>query len=378
MTSAQLQVFDVVFGLGLGDIPGTFDRMSGAGYGAMTSSAVQSNQTFAQTVHERMNLVRTGGASVQTSVSPALAFGNDNKMQVAAGLAAANAEAADPTMPSQRSGWSAWAQSVGSATEVGADGSGPAWSSRGGGVVFGFDKVFNSSFLLGMAGFYSNNVITTDGLRGTNDNYSAVLYGSWTRGGFELDGLLGGGWSNFSAERTLNSSTSTSARGSTSGAGVIASTEVGYRYAFLGAGPVSYVKPFLGFSYNSLQQREFTESGGGAFDLAFGSTSLFRTMSRLGAAVGFGGTSTDGWVVQPELRIAWGHDFEDMTPWMSASILGSSFTAQDAQPGRDGALIGLQLSAFRTEALQVFGGYHGDLRSNGMTHSGNIGLRVHW
>lgn len=78
------------------------------------------------------------------------------------------------------------------------------------------------------------------------------------------------------------------------------------------------------------------------------------------------------------VRLAWTHDFRDVAPIMQASLLGQSFQTQDANPGRDAAQIGLQLTAAKSSAFQVFGGYTGSVRSNATAQQGHLGLRARW
>jgi len=101
-------------------------------------------------------------------------------------------------------------------------------------------------------------------------------------------------------------------------------------------------------------------------------------MAQLGISTGLSIAGAGGLTWRPELRVAWGHDFKDPSVATSSAILGQSFTAQDARQGRDAALIGLQLAAHRSDWLQIYAGYNGELRDNGTSHQGRIGARLRW
>lgn len=81
--------------------------MSGAGYGGMTSAALDANMQFATALQGRFSALRNGAAAAQAVLPPALGFSNDHRLEFAAGLPATMAYAAIPggDSPTAAAGW---------------------------------------------------------------------------------------------------------------------------------------------------------------------------------------------------------------------------------------------------------------------------------
>lgn len=86
----------------------------------------------------------------------------------------------------------------------------------------------------------------------------------------------------------------------------------------------------------------------------------------------------DGWNYMPELRLAWAHDLSDTTLTTQASLLGTPFTVDNVDPGRDAALVGLTLTAWSKESFRLFTSYNGEFRARARTHQVSLGARTTW
>ncbi|MBN8941770.1 MAG: autotransporter domain-containing protein [Rhizobiales bacterium] len=378
MSGAQLHVFDLVYGLAPAGLQSAFDAMSGRGYGGMTSTALQTWLGFGTMLQQRRDGLRSGNALA--AFAPAFGFNGDRRFEVSAGLpAAAMAYADGDTARPAASGWSLWGQAFGNIGQAGADRAGAGWSSSGGGVILGADTLVSPSLLIGVSGFYAADRTRSTGFAGTSNTFAAALYGSWSLGRFELDAAFGGGWTEMSAGRDLAiGDAKLAARGATRGLGLLATGEFGYRFSLATGLGSAFLKPFAGFTYTDLNRAAFTETGAGGFNLTVWGDRPSRAMAQLGISTGLSIAGAGGLTWRPELRVAWGHDFKDPSVATSSAILGQSFTAQDARQGRDAALIGLQLAAHRSDWLQIYAGYNGELRDNGTSHQGRIGARLRW
>lgn len=378
MSGSQLHVFDLIYGLAPAGLQGAFDAMSGRGYGGMTSTALQTWLGFGTMLQQRRDGLRSGNA--QAAFAPGLGFNGDRRFEVSAGLPAAAMAYADgdggrPT----GSGWSVWGQAFGNTAQVGADRAGTGWSSSGGGIIVGADTLVSPSLLIGASGFYAADRTRSSGFTGNSTTFAAALYGSWTLGRFELDAAFGGGWTEMSANRDLGiGDARLAARGATRGLGLLATGEVGYRVSMTTGLGTAFVKPFAGFTYADINRASFTETGAGGFNLTVMADRPSRTLAQLGLSTGLSIAGAGNLIWRPELRLAWGHDFKAPSAATSAAILGQTFTTRDAILGRDAALVGLQVAVTRSDWLQVYAGYVGELRGNGTAHQGRIGARLRW
>jgi uncharacterized protein with beta-barrel porin domain len=56
----------------------------------------------------------------------------------------------------------------------------------------------------------------------------------------------------------------------------------------------------------------------------------------------------------------------------------TALVLRDPEPGRDAAVVGLEVTAWKTADVQLFAGYVGEFRSNASAHQGRLGLRLTW
>ena len=79
----------------------------------------------------------------------------------------------------------------------------------------------------------------------------------------------------------------------------------------------------------------------------------------LGAATGIDINAGNGWIVRPELRVAWSRFLTDPSPPVPAFLRDTPIVLRDPDPGRDGAVVALELTG-ATAGLQLFAGYAGE------------------
>jgi subtilase-type serine protease len=60
------------------------------------------------------------------------------------------------------------------------------------------------------------------------------------------------------------------------------------------------------------------------------------------------------------------------------SLLDTPFVINAADPGRDAAVVGVKLAAWRTEKLRVYVAYNGEFRSNAVSNQISGGLLYSW
>lgn len=274
-----------------------------------------------------------------------------------------------------------WTSGFGFTSRVGADERGPGYRSSGGGGTVGFDHFFSPTLLGGVALSYSRGETTSLGARSESDTVSGAVYGAWAPyAGWEVEGLLGIDSAQIDTTRVLTfGGVPVVTRGDTSSLGFSAAGNVGYRFRFRFAGPGgdAFFKPFAGLSYSSQDRDDYAEFGAFGPGLVFPSKTFERGALNLGGATGIDFNVGNGWIVRPELRVAWSHYFTDPSPDVPAFIGDTAIVLRDPQPGRNGAVVGVEVTGY-TAGLQVFAGYAGEFRSNLTAHQGRVGLRWAW
>ena len=284
-------------------------------------------------------------------------------------------QASGPALPAQ-----AWALGFVYGTHTGADVRGGALTTRGGGVSVGVDRFFDPRFLAGVALTVSRASTIGIGVRTDTDAVSGAVYASWAPfGGFELDGQLGLNWAGVETSRALIlNGIAVPTQGSADGLGFTALASVGHRFRVPTASGEAYLKPFVAGAYVSQERGAYTEFGATTPGLAFPAKTFERASLSLGVAAGVDLAAGDGWTLRPELRLAWARYLTDPSPPVEAFFLGAPTVLRDPDPGRNAAVVGIELTAWRTAGAQVFGGYVGEFRDNATAHQGRVGLRLTW
>jgi len=271
----------------------------------------------------------------------------------------------------------AWTSGFGFTSSVGADERGPGYRSSGGGGTVGFDHFFSPTLLGGVALSYSRGETTSLGARSESDTVSGAVYGAWAPyGGWELEGLLGIDSMQIDTTRVLTfGGVPVVTRGDTNSLGFSAAGNVGYRFRFAAPGGDAFFKPFAGSSYSSEDRDEYAEFGAFGPGLVFPSKTFERGALNLGGATGIDLNVGNRWIVRHELRLAWSHYFTDPSPDVPAFLGNMPIVLRDPQPGRNGAVVGLEVTGY-TAGLQVFAGYAGEVpvQSDGPSRAGRIAL----
>jgi outer membrane autotransporter protein len=231
----------------------------------------------------------------------------------------------------------------------------------------------------GAAVTFTRGTTSALGAKSDSDTISGAVYGVWLPAlGWEVDGLVGVDHSDIFSRRVLNfGTTPVVTRGDTDSLGFNAAGNVGYRFRFALPAGAAFFKPFTGLSYASQDRGGYTETGAFGPGLIFPSKTFERSSFNLGASTGIDIAAGNGWIVRPEVRLAWSHYLVDPSPPVPAFLAGQPLVLRDPQPGRDGAVVGAELTAI-SGGLQLFAGYTGEFRDNSTAHQGRAGLRLTW
>lgn len=147
------------------------------------------------------------------------------------------------------------------------------------GVTTGADYRFSGTFT-GGAGIGFGRDVSDVGDNSTRTNgraLSAALYGSYHPGSFFVDGLLGHGTLSFDSRRAVTDSDAV-ARGSRSGHQVFTSLTSGYEFR----APDGLVSPYARLQYTRTWLDGFSESGAGAFGLAYAPQTVAQVVTSAG------------------------------------------------------------------------------------------------
>jgi subtilase-type serine protease len=229
----------------------------------------------------------------------------------------------------------------------------------------------NDLFVGGAFGYARTSTASFD-TKGTTDTYAGALYTTWTPGRFVFDGRIAAGPTTTGTARTIAfPGESTMAAASFNGWGGLIAGEAGYRFDVAGA----IVKPYAGLTGQVLRQASFTESSD--FGLTFPSEMFHKLMTAAGVWASQA-VRTGNVTYLPQVRVAWTHDLRNDVLTSQAALLEAPFLIHAADPGRDAAVVSLNLAAWKTDTLRVFAGYSGEFRRNAISQQATGGLRVAW
>lgn len=317
----------------------------------------------------------------EVGVSPAAVAAVPGVALAASGQSVVAPEA---IVPSERSVPSlaarAWGVGFGYGSRLGADARGAALRTRGGGFTLGIDRFLDPSLLAGISLSVSRGETRGIGVRTDTESVSGAAYASWLPfGGWELEGLLGVNRAGIESMRVLIiDGIASRTRGSSDGLGLTAIGDIGYRARFPTSAGEAFVKPFAALAYTGQERGRFSEFGLLGPGLFFPSKTFERASGSFGVATGLDMSAGDGWTVRPELRLAWSRYLFNPSPAVPAFLGDVPLVLRDPEPGRNAAVIGLELTAWKTTNLQLFTGYAGEFRSNATAHQGRLGVRLTW
>jgi autotransporter-associated beta strand protein len=358
-------VLDALAFMSSAEAPSVLDQLSGEGYAAFSTAAVQTSQLFMNAFSQQ-----AGGQTVGHGVT---------------GSRVALAEACDascdiPAVPL----WSAWGGGLGGLGTIAGDGNSHGLTYNIGGFAAGFDRRFGTAFLAGVTAGYTHSTQYVQGLSGqANSNAGQIgLYGSYRPGPFYTDLLVGYAHSDDSMQRQISvpGLATRTARGQTSSNQFFGQVESGYRFVLGGAGG-AFATPFARLQGSTTSQAGFIESGAASLDLMVAPQTTNSLRSVLGVQVGNG--FDVGWRdrLGLTLRLGWSHDFADTSRPVNASFAGAPaqpFVVTGTPAPRDGAVLGLYADTALAAATDLYLRYDGELSGGNTSHIFSVGVHFTW
>jgi subtilase-type serine protease len=368
----QTPLFNALYQQNVAGDVAALGALSGQGQAAMPRAIMDSFLGLSNVIADRQEMILSGAGSVQSALMPSIAFAYAGTGPTADTLAGFPLLAKEPAAAGPYGQWATWGQGYGRWSNVGDRNGLPGYSATAGGFVVGADRTIGSDLLAGAAFGYAHTSTGSSGTTGTTDTYAGALYTTLTPGSFVFFGRLAGGAATTNTARSIVfPDVSTMASGSVNGWGGLAAGEAGYRFNVSGV----TLLPYAGLTGQMLNQSAFAENT--AFGLGFPSQNFTRLTTAVGTWAG-SSFQSGRFTFIPEARLAWTHDLRDDTLSSQAALFEAPFTINLADPGRDAAVIGVQLAALQSENLRVFASYTGEFRTNATSHQLAGGLLVTW
>ena len=236
-------------------------------------------------------------------------------------------------------------------------------------LTVGFDRSFGQ-WRFGGAYSEGDAKTTNNGSNGSvqieSDQFA--LYGDYQAGRWGVSGLVA--FTDFAYD--LSRSTSFLSQGSITGetGGDLLDVGINSAYTLIGASSWN-LNAIAGLTYSSLEVDSFNEVGG--LNLAVDFDDVDRLRSELGL-VASGSRSLGGWNVQPSLKLAWKHDFEDATTAFNGNVGGFNFGQLGNRLEEDIFNVGAGVQFTNKAGLTLRVDFNGEFGSNEETESTNASL----
>jgi outer membrane autotransporter protein len=353
--------------------PRAFDALSGEVYASAETAMLNDSLYLREALLARMRQ-----ASFADAFGPTAALGSGGPTTTAYGddlgsppaaSALTNAGGGKPTIapgvpPAAVPATYAWIQAIDSWGRIGGDGDAAAASRSLGGLFAGVDRRFDSHWLAGVAGGYTDSSVSVSDRGSAADigaahlaGYVAASFGPWS-----LRSAAAASFSALDATRSLafpGFAETASARYDAVTAQVF--SEASYRMTL---GKI-VAEPFGGLAFARLDVDGFAENGGGVAALSGSANHLDIGYSTLGGRAAVDYLLANGTALTPRVSVAWQHALGSLTPTETLTFQSTSetFAVAGLPIARDTALfesgLDLRLSP-RAEVGLSYSGQYGD------------------
>jgi len=225
-------------------------------------------------------------------------------------------------------------------------------SSNNVGMIGGADIKLADNLLAGATLGWGRQMFHSGNGSGDSDDFMLGLYGRADAGAGYLAASFGVGWHQITTQRVVTVSGTDVLQGKQDAEDYGGRIEAGWRLAVDSTTSLIPYGAFAGESFDSPAYAETALSGASTFALSYGAHTTALGRSELGARLSrFYGL--DQASLTAELHAAWAHQLDDQ-PFIQASfqnLAGTSFQVAGVRPGRDTALLGLDLEVRNSSGL---------------------------
>jgi uncharacterized protein YhjY with autotransporter beta-barrel domain len=347
------------------ELPGDFDLISPASLGAMFDLDFASLNLMSGNIQQRMSEIRLGNHEASGSIS---AFDNHAGAIQVASLG----HQLPPMNYARPDDWGFFAAGHGQYVDVNGNTNAPGYHFDSGGVTLGIDRMVCDNIAVGVTGDYTGTraTLVNDGKVTVNSGRLGV-YGTWFDQNSYVEGLIGGGYNDYSTERA---GLGGNASGHATGADFDFMLGGGYyfRTGNLLFGPAGNLH------YAYAQVNQFTETGSMA-PLIIEDNSSQSFLTDLGARVAYQWHCSRV-QMRPELQLAWQHEYLDDSRAIDsrlASGAGNIFTVNSPTVGRDSLTLDATFTIQWNPRFATFAGFQGNFfGQNFNAEGGDLGFSV--
>jgi outer membrane autotransporter protein len=241
------------------------------------------------------------------------------------------------------------------------------------GLALGVDRAVGDTFVFGLVSGYSHSRVDFNdvSLDGVVNSFDLGVYGSYNPGAWYLDASFT--WTH-NWQDTERYDLFALATAEAQYHGDLFAWYVGGGYNVdIGKARIT---PAASLTYAYYNQPRFMEDGADLFNLhvhRFDSSSL---VSRIGLKFAYE-FDLDNVTIVPEASAEWAHEYLSDRSIVArlGSIDGEIFAVDGVKTDRNGALLGLGVTAYFGKGFSAYGDYNADLREHYNSHGFTIGLR---
>jgi outer membrane autotransporter protein len=322
--------------------PAAFDQIMPGFYESLANIAIEQAFNQTQMLNQRISSVRLGAAGFQAigGISQPLLHDKNGK-------SAADAKDASPIVESATAtNWNAWALGTGMFSRSTNLGSLQNYNNDAGGFLVGADYRWSENFVTGLYGGYDYSYAEYNGGGSTKGNsFSFGTYASYEKDGYYADAVIGGGYTGFQTQRSIEFSTiDRTASADPNSAQFTAGINLGKDFE---VGKFT-LGPIIGAQYTYAGIGSFTESGAESLDLSLGQQNANSLRSTLGGRVAYTWNLNQKIALIPEVRMFWQHEFLNNARNINASLdggNGASFDYETTDPYRNSVFAGAGVTA---------------------------------
>ncbi len=251
------------------------------------------------------------------------------------------------------------------------------------GLIAGYDRALSERTRLGVMLSYNEPSLNQgQNYRLDNNGTQLGIYSRYRQGPVRIDGIVSHGWSRNDSTRlvTVGALTQT-ALANFDATTTAAYVEYGHTLNWPATGQRGPdIEPIAALQWTRHREEAYTERGAGALSLAMPKNSQEGLRSLLGVRISKDWKSGK-YAGLVEGRVAWSHEFRDtaqVSPYLAGDPGATPFTVASAALPRDGALLGLGVSAEVADAWRLHIDLSSELNRNLRNHSLGLGLHYLW
>lgn len=347
----------------IGTLPGLYDLIAPEELTAIFQMGFHASEMQAASIVQHLEYVRNNARRP---------MGDKESQSIQASAGGKFVEDPAPAVVSPEGRWNMFIEGLGGNADVGSTSNAAGYDFDMYGAMMGADYLVNESFAIGLTGGYLNSEASLiNGGSIETDSYRAAIYGTFFKGGFYLDGLLGLAYNSYDTDRLALLGRAT---GDTNGLEFTSMLNTGYdfRSGNLTFGPVASV------AYTRVNLDGFTESGS-LTPLSYSDQEQESFRTNLGARISYVIPAGRARII-PSARVTWQHEFMDATQSIDSSFAsgpGPVFTVDGPEMGRDSALVTAGLTVQFNPSVAAYAFYTGQLgRTNYDSHNVTLGVRI--